>query len=116
MIRNATRKGVPKAVEHINETIAPALAGIYHYLKNIVSKKCRKDATSVGVENRFVPNTIKNKEAPELLKYAIQKTDYTDQGVVGMDMDASEFFRSGKYDLDFKSPMTPTMNHAQPYF
>lgn len=88
-------------------------AGIYHNLKKIIRKKCRKDATSVGVENRFMLNILKNNEAPELLKYAIQKTDYTDQGVIGMDMNASDFFRSGKYDLDFKSPMTPTV--CQPY-
>ena len=105
-----------KATHEQKNLLHHITARIYHNLKNIVSKKCRKDATSVGVENRFVPNPLQNKEAPELLKCAIQKTDYTDQGVVGIDMDVSEFFRSGKYDLDFKSPMTPTMNHAQPYF
>ena len=75
-----------KATHEQKNLIYHITAGIYHNLKNIISKKYRKDATSVGVKNRFVHNTLKNKEAPELLKYAIQKTDYTDQGVIGMDM------------------------------
>lgn len=45
--------------------------------------------------------------ALELLKSAIQKAGYPDQIVVGMDVAASEFYRSGKYDLDFKSPDDP---------
>uniref|UniRef100_A0A8C0K3D2 phosphopyruvate hydratase n=1 Tax=Canis lupus dingo TaxID=286419 RepID=A0A8C0K3D2_CANLU len=44
----------------------------------------------------------------ELLKNAIGKAGYTDKVVIGMDVAASEFFRSGKYDLDFKSPDDPS--------
>lgn len=46
--------------------------------------------------------------ALELLKNAIGKAGYTDKVVIGMDVAASEFFRSGKYDLDFKSPDDPS--------
>lgn len=42
--------------------------------------------------------------ALELLKEAISKAGYAEEIVIGMDVAASEFFRSGKYDLDFKSP------------
>lgn len=49
-----------------------------------------------------------NFPALELLKNAIGKAGYTDKIVIGMDVAASEFFRSGKYDLDFKSPDDPS--------
>ena len=45
--------------------------------------------------------------ALELLKTAIEKAGFTDKVVVGMDVAASEFYRDGKYDLDFKSPPNP---------
>uniref|UniRef100_A0A8B9HRQ0 phosphopyruvate hydratase n=1 Tax=Astyanax mexicanus TaxID=7994 RepID=A0A8B9HRQ0_ASTMX len=44
----------------------------------------------------------------ELLKNAIGKAGYTDKIVIGMDVAASEFYKSGKYDLDFKSPDDPS--------
>lgn len=45
--------------------------------------------------------------ALELIKEAISKAGYTDEVVIGMDVAASEFYREGKYDLDFKSPDDP---------
>uniref|UniRef100_A0A8C9X2W8 phosphopyruvate hydratase n=1 Tax=Sander lucioperca TaxID=283035 RepID=A0A8C9X2W8_SANLU len=44
----------------------------------------------------------------ELLKNAIAKAGYTDKIVIGMDVAASEFYKGGKYDLDFKSPDDPS--------
>ncbi|XP_041503924.1 alpha-enolase-like isoform X2 [Microtus oregoni] len=79
-------------------------AEVYHNLKNVIKEKYGKDATNVGDEGRFAPNILENKEALELLKNAIGKAGYTEQVVIGMDVAASEFFRSGKNDLDFKSP------------
>lgn len=46
--------------------------------------------------------------ALELLKTAIEKAGYPDKVIIGMDVAASEFFRNGKYDLDFKSPDDPS--------
>lgn len=46
--------------------------------------------------------------ALELLKNAIAKAGYTDKIVIGMDVAASEFYKGGKYDLDFKSPDDPS--------
>ena len=46
--------------------------------------------------------------ALELLMKAIGKAGYTDKIVIGMDVAASEFYKSGKYDLDFKSPDDPS--------
>lgn len=49
-----------------------------------------------------------NVSALELLKTAIGKAGYSDKVVIGMDVAASEFYRDGKYDLDFKSPDDPS--------
>uniref|UniRef100_A0A8V0Z0S2 phosphopyruvate hydratase n=1 Tax=Gallus gallus TaxID=9031 RepID=A0A8V0Z0S2_CHICK len=71
-------------------------------------EKYGKDATNVGDEGGFAPNILENKEALELLKTAIGKAGYSDKVVIGMDVAASEFYRDGKYDLDFKSPDDPS--------
>uniref|UniRef100_H3CIH8 phosphopyruvate hydratase n=1 Tax=Tetraodon nigroviridis TaxID=99883 RepID=H3CIH8_TETNG len=82
-------------------------AEVYHNLKNVIKEKYGKDATNVGDEGGFAPNILENKEALELLKNAIAKAGYTDKIVIGMDVAASEFYKGGKYDLDFKSPDDP---------
>uniref|UniRef100_A0A2K5RXT5 phosphopyruvate hydratase n=1 Tax=Cebus imitator TaxID=2715852 RepID=A0A2K5RXT5_CEBIM len=83
-------------------------AEVYHNLKNVIKEKYGKDATNVGDEGGFAPNILENKEGLELLRTAIGKAGYTDKVVIGMDVAASEFYRSGKYDLDFKSPDVPS--------
>ncbi|XP_034508859.1 beta-enolase-like isoform X2 [Ailuropoda melanoleuca] len=83
-------------------------AEVYHNLKNVIKAKYGKDATNVGDEGGFAPNILENNEALELLKCAIEKAGYPDQIVIGMDVAASEFYRNGKYDLDFKSPDDPS--------
>lgn len=55
-----------------------------------------------------LPNATLLLPALELLKEAIDKAGYTDKIVIGMDVAASEFYRDGKYDLDFKSPDDPS--------
>ena len=39
----------------------------------------------------------------ELVKLAIEKAGYTGRIEIGMDVAASEFYKNGKYDLDFKN-------------
>lgn len=56
---------------------------------------------------RFIFNIPPLISALELLKNAIAKAGYTDKIVIGMDVAASEFYKGGKYDLDFKSPDDP---------
>ncbi|KAK1890271.1 Beta-enolase [Dissostichus eleginoides] len=82
-------------------------AEVYHNLKNVIKAKYGQDATNVGDEGGFAPNILENNEALELLKTAIEKAGYPDKIIIGMDVAASEFYRSGKYDLDFKSPDDP---------
>ncbi|XP_029433733.1 alpha-enolase isoform X1 [Rhinatrema bivittatum] len=83
-------------------------AEVYHHLKNVIKEKYGQDATNVGDEGGFAPNILENKEALELLKTAISKAGYTGKVVIGMDVAASEFYRDGKYDLDFKSADDPS--------
>ncbi|XP_068826246.1 alpha-enolase-like isoform X1 [Capricornis sumatraensis] len=97
---------LPVGAENLREAMRIG-AEVYHNLKNVIKEKYGKDATNVGDEGGFAPNILENKEALELLKNAIGKAGYSDKVVIGMDVAASEFYRSGKYDLDFKSPDDP---------
>ena len=76
----------------------------YHHLKNVIKKEYGLDATAVGDEGGFAPNFQNNKDALVLIKKAIEMAGYTGKIEIGMDVAASEFFREGKYDLDFKNP------------
>merc|ERR1712020_695282 len=79
---------------------------VYHHLKLLIKKKYGLDATAVGDEGGFAPNFQNNAEALELLVEAIKKSGYEGKIFIGMDIAASEFFKEGKYDLDFKNPET----------
>ena len=77
---------------------------VYHHLKAVIKKKFGLDATAVGDEGGFAPNIQDNSEALNLLRSAIQDAGYTGKIEIGMDVAASEFYKEGKYDLDFKNP------------
>eukprot|EP00794_Sanderia_malayensis_P017658 gene17658-19416_t len=76
---------------------------IYHTLKGVIKEKYGIDATNVGDEGGFAPNIQDNKEGLDLLKISIEKAGYTGKIDIGMDVAASEFYKDGKYDLDFKT-------------
>ncbi|KAK0061618.1 enolase [Biomphalaria pfeifferi] len=76
---------------------------VYHNLKAVIKKKYGQDACNVGDEGGFAPNIQDNAEGLELLKEAIEKAGYTGKVEIGMDVAASEFYKEGKYDLDFKN-------------
>ena len=77
-------------------------AECYHNLKKVIKAKYGQDAVNVGDEGGFAPNIQDNKEGLELLKEAIEKAGYTGKVKIGMDVAASEFFKEGSYDLNFK--------------
>jgi len=79
---------------------------VYHHLKNVIKKKYGMDACNVGDEGGFAPNILDNFEGLELLKVAIEAAGYTGKIKIGMDVAASEFYKDGKYDLDFKNPQS----------
>lgn len=77
---------------------------VYHHLKKVINTKFGLDATAVGDEGGFAPNILNNKDALFLIQDAIEKAGYTGKIEIGMDVAASEFFKEGSYDLDFKNP------------
>jgi len=77
---------------------------VYHNLKAVIKKKYGQDACNVGDEGGFAPNIQENSEGLSLLVEAIAKAGYTGKIKIGMDVAASEFYKDGKYDLDFKNP------------
>nr|CAD7606357.1 unnamed protein product [Timema genevievae] len=77
---------------------------VYHHLMKVIKAKFGLDATSVGDEGGFAPNILNNKDALNLIVDAIEKAGYSGKIEIGMDVAASEFYRDGKYDLDFKNP------------
>jgi enolase len=77
---------------------------VYHNLQKVIKGKYGLDATNVGDEGGFAPNIQQNEEGLELLVQAIEQAGYTGKVKIGMDCAASEFYKEGKYDLDFKNP------------
>ena len=67
------------------------------------------ESTLVGVQQNVtgvasdVANIQANDEGLKLLIEAIEKAGYTGKIKIGMDVAASEFYKDGKYNLDFKN-------------
>jgi enolase len=76
-------------------------AETYHNLKSIIKKKYGIDSVNVGDEGGFAP-PVNEEEALDLLQSAIKKSGYTGKIKIGLDCAASEFYKKGKYDLNFK--------------
>merc|ERR1712087_56362 len=79
-------------------------AEVYHTLKGVIKKKYGQDACNVGDEGGFAPSVQDNNEALDVLMEAIEKSGHKDKIKIGTDVAASEFYKEGKYDLDFKNP------------
>ncbi|EFA09610.1 enolase [Tribolium castaneum] len=77
---------------------------VYHHLKNVIKAQFGLDATAVGDEGGFAPNIQNNEDALNLIIEAIKKAGYEGKIDIGMDIAASEFYKDGQYDLDFKNP------------
>ncbi|KAK4058408.1 phosphopyruvate hydratase [Microbotryomycetes sp. JL221] len=76
----------------------------YHVLKSVIKKKYGQDAINVGDEGGFAPNVQGAEDSLELLTEAIKLAGYTGKVKIGLDVASSEFYKDGKYDLDFKNP------------
>lgn len=75
----------------------------YHNLQKVIKKRYGQDACNVGDEGGFAPSIQNNREGVELLIQAIENAGHTGKVVISMDVAASEFYKDGKYDLDFKN-------------
>merc|ERR1739848_342404 len=71
---------------------------------NVIKKKYGQDACNVGDEGGFAPSVQDNNEALDVLMDAIEKSGHKAKVKIGTDVAASEFYKDGKYDLDFKNP------------
>jgi len=87
---------------------------VYHHLKKVINTKFGLDATAVGDEGGFAPNILNNKDALLLIQDAIEKAGYTGKVEIGMDVAASEFYKEGQYDLDFKNPQSDKAQWLSP--
>ena len=77
-------------------------AEIFHTLKKLLAE--RGLATAVGDEGGFAPNLATNEAALAVILQAIEKAGYR-AGVdvyLGLDVASSEFFRNGRYELEFR--------------
>jgi len=75
-------------------------------LKSLAKKKYGTSAGNVGDEGGVAPVIQSAKEALDLISAAIAKAGLTGKMKIAMDLASSEFYREGKYDLDFKNPDT----------
>ncbi|XP_050303449.1 enolase-like [Anthonomus grandis grandis] len=94
---------LPTGAESFTEAMRMG-SEVYHHLKKVIHNKFGLDATAVGDEGGFAPNILNNKDALDLINEAISKAGYTGKIEIGMDVAASEFYKDGQYDLDFKNP------------
>lgn len=77
---------------------------VYHNLKSLTKKKYGLSAGNVGDEGGVAPDIHSAEEALDLIVAAIEKAGYTGKVNIALDVASSEFFKDGKYDLDFKNP------------
>lgn len=73
---------------------------IYQELKAAITKKYGSQATSVGDEGGFAPPVKNCDEALKLITTAIKNAGYEGKVSFAMDPAASEFFASGKYEIE----------------
>nr|VZH91289.1 unnamed protein product [Spirometra erinaceieuropaei] len=76
---------------------------VYHHLKNVIRSHYGLDACNVGDEGGFAPNIQTHCEGLDLIQEAIEMAGYTGLIKIGVDAAASEFYKAGRYDLDFKN-------------
>jgi len=79
-------------------------AEVYQILKSLTKKRYGQSAGNVGDEGGVAPDIQTPEEALDLITDAIEQAGYTGQIKIAMDVASSEFYREGKYDLDFKNP------------
>lgn len=77
---------------------------VYHKLKALTKKEYGQSAGNVGDEGGVAPNIETPEEALDLIVGAIKEAGYEGKVKIALDVASSEFYKDGKYDLDFKNP------------
>jgi enolase len=94
---------VPSAAPTFTEAMRHG-AEVYQVLKGLAKQKYGQSAGNVGDEGGVAPDIQTAEEALDLITAAIKKAGYEGKIKIAMDVASSEFFKDGKYDLDFKNP------------
>lgn len=79
-------------------------AEVYQQLKSLTKKQYGPSAGNVGDEGGVAPNIQTADEALDLIMAAVKAAGHEGKVKIGMDCASSEFYKDGKYDLDFKNP------------
>ncbi|SCV03532.1 LANO_0G04698g1_1 [Lachancea nothofagi CBS 11611] len=95
MIGATSAKSFAQAVQWNSE--------VYHVLKSLAKKKYGSSAGNVGDEGGVAPDLRTAEEALDLIVESIKTAGYEGKVKIAMDAASSQFFKDGKYDLDFKS-------------
>ncbi|VEU19359.1 DEKNAAC100062 [Brettanomyces naardenensis] len=77
---------------------------VYQHLKKLAKQEYGQSAGNVGDEGGVAPDIGSPREALDLIVKAIKEAGYWNKVYIAMDTASSEFFKNGKYDLDFKNP------------
>ncbi|RCK62982.1 Enolase 1 [Candida viswanathii] len=94
---------VPNGVDTFSEAMRIG-SEVYHHLKSLAKKQYGQSAGNVGDEGGVAPDIKTPKEALDLIVTAIAEAGHTGKVNIAMDVASSEFYKDGKYDLDFKNP------------
>ncbi|KAH3674597.1 hypothetical protein WICMUC_003143 [Wickerhamomyces mucosus] len=94
---------VPTAAPTFSEALRIG-SEVYHTLKSEAKKRYGQSAGNVGDEGGVAPDISTPKEALDLVFDSIKKAGYEGQVSIALDVASSEFYKDGKYDLDFKNP------------
>ncbi|SCV00013.1 LAME_0G06964g1_1 [Lachancea meyersii CBS 8951] len=89
------------------ESFAEALrigSEVYHNLKSLTKKRYGASAGNVGDEGGVAPNIQTAEEALDLIVDSIKAAGHDGKVQIALDAASSEFYKDGKYDLDFKNP------------
>lgn len=91
-------------------------AEVYQKLKTLTKKRYGQSAGNVGDEGGVAPDIQTAEEALDLITDSIEAAGYTGQIKIAMDVASSEFYREGKYDLDFKVCLQNSMSEFLIFF
>ncbi|CAH4038896.1 unnamed protein product [Pieris brassicae] len=77
---------------------------IYHYVKNIIKSKYSVETTYVSDSGGFAIPLESHRDALLFLTDAIKQCGYVGKAEIAINAAASDLFKDGAYDLEFKNP------------
>lgn len=102
-------KVAPVGAKNFHEALEMG-SEVYHHLKSLAMKKYGSSAGNVGDEGGVAPDIDTAEEALDLIVAAIKNAGHEGKVMIGLDSASSEFYKNGKYDLDFKNSKSDPKN------